>query len=148
MNAFNILIKDINELGTIDVTALYTRLSWPDSESTSSIRRELEKRYITPEPGPHPEMTIALIWQNSLLVGWVGTRPWPEKFKGESVTAQTIECFVEPDCRRHGFARLGLQALITAGAIDKTKYVAVYAPEVVNIAKQCGCKIVLFCEAT
>jgi hypothetical protein len=28
----------------------------------------LEKRYLTPEPGPHAEMAIALIWHNSMLV--------------------------------------------------------------------------------
>jgi hypothetical protein len=145
---FRILIKDINALGTIDVTAIYTRLSWPDSTSDSSIRKELEKRYVTPEPGPHPEMTIAVIWCNSMLAGWVGTRPWPEKFKGEIITAQTVECFVDPELRNRGFAQMGLQALITAGALKRDDPVAVYAPNVVKIARQCGCKTVLLCEAT
>lgn len=147
MYEFNIYIKDINKLSPVDVTAIYTRLSWPDSGSSSSIQKELEKRYIKLTPGPHPEMTIALIWANSLLVGWVGTRLWPEKFKGEPITAQTVECFVDPDCRRHGFSRLGLQALITSGRLDRTKPVSVYAPEVVKMAQQCGCKIVLLCNA-
>jgi hypothetical protein len=148
MKEFNIRLKDINKLSTIDVAAIYTRLSWPDSKSDSSIRRELDKRYVTPEPGPHPEMTLALIWFNDMLVGWVGTRPWPEKFKGKTITAQTIECFVEPDCRRHGFGRLGLQSLISAGVLRRDEPVAVYAVEAVNMAKQCGCKTVLLCEAT
>jgi predicted acetyltransferase len=145
---FWIKIKDINELRTVDVTAIYTRLSWPESKSDSSIRKELEKRYVFPEPGPHPKMAIAIIWCNSVLAGWVGTRPWPEKFKGETITAQTIECFVDPELRNRGFARMGLQALITAGSLKRDEPVAVYAPNVVNIAKQCGCKTVLLCEVT
>jgi len=145
---FWIRIKDINDLRTVDITAIYTRLSWPDSKSDSSIRKELEKRYVAPEPGPHPEMAIAIIWCNGMLAGWVGTRPWPEKFKGEIITAQTIECFVDPELRNRGFARLGLQALITAGSLKRDEPVAVYAPNVVNIAKQCGCKTVLLCEVT
>ena len=148
MNEFNIYIKDINKLSPVDVVAIQTRLSWSESESSSSIQKELKKRYFKAEPGPHPEMAIAVIWFNGLLIGWVGTRPWPEKFKGDPVIAQTIECFVDPDCRRHGFGRLGLQALICAGFIDRTKPVSVYAPEVVKMAEQCGCKIVLLCEAT
>ena len=145
---FRIFVKDINKLGTIDVSAIYTRLSWPDSNSDSSIQKELEKRYVTPTPGPHPAMAIALIWCNGMLAGWVGTRPWPEKFKGEPITAQTIECFVDPELRNRGFARLGLQALITAGELKLDKPVSVYAANVVNIAKQCGCKTVLLCEVT
>jgi hypothetical protein len=146
MQQFDIRIKDINELGLIDVTAIYTRLSWPNSGSDSSIQKELDKRYMEPVIGPHPKMTMALIWANNLFVAWVGTRLWPEKFKGEPIMAQTIECFTDPECRRHGFARLGLQALITAGCLDKNKPVAVYSPEVVRVAEQCGCKIVLLCE--
>ena len=145
---FWIRIKDINDLRTVDITAIYTRLSWPESKSDSSIRKELEKRYVTPEPGPHPEMAMAIIWCNGVLAGWVGTRPWPEKFKGETITAQTIECFVDPELRNRGFARMGLQALITAGALKRDEPVAVYAPNVVSIAKQCGCKTVLLCEVT
>jgi hypothetical protein len=145
---FRILIKDINKLGLVDVTAIYTRLSWPDSKSDSSIQKELDKRYLTPQPGPHPDMAIALIWYNELLVGWVGTRPWHEKFKGDTINVQTIECFIDPDCRQRGFARLGLQALITAGALKRNKPVSVYAPEVVSIAKNCGCSTVLLCEVT
>jgi hypothetical protein len=145
---FWIKIKDINELRTVDITAIYTRLSWPESKSDSSIRKELEKRYIFPEPGPHPKMAIAIIWCNSVLAGWVGTRPWPEKFKGETITAQTVECFVDPELRNRGFAKMGLQALIAAGSLKRDNPVAVYAPNVVNIAKQCGCKTVLLCEVT
>ncbi|NDD52273.1 GNAT family N-acetyltransferase [bacterium] len=148
MHEFNIYIKDINKLSPIDVVAIKTRLSWPDSGSTSSIQKELDKRYFNAERGPHPEMALAIIWFDGTLVGWVGTRPWPEKFKGDLITAQTVECFVDPDYRRRGLGRLGLQALICAGFMDKTKPVSVYEPEVVKLAEQCGCKIVLLCEAT
>lgn len=146
MNEFVIKIRDINKLGLIDVTAIYSRLSWPDSDSPSSIQKELAKRYLTPEPGPHPEMAIALVWHNSMLVAWVGTRPWPERFKGEKIMAQTIECFTEPELRQRGYAMLGLQALLTAGFIDREKPVAVYAKPVIKIAERCGCKIVLLCD--
>lgn len=146
MNEFVIKIRDINKLTLIDATAIYSRLSWPDSGSDSSIRKELEKRYLTPEPGPHPEMAIALIWHNSLLVAWVGTRLWPERFKGEPITAQTVECFTDPELRKRGYALLGLQALITAGFLDREKPVSVYHKNVVQLAKRCGCKIVLLCE--
>lgn len=139
-------LKDINELGLIDVTAIMTRLSWPDSGSDSSIQKELDKRYIHVEPGPHPKMRLALIWLDDTLVGWVGTRPWPEKFKGDPVMAQTIECFVAPDYRRRGFSRLGLQALLSAGFIDRDAPVSVYAPEVVETARSCGCRTVLLCS--
>lgn len=145
---FVIKIKDINKLAPLEVVGIYTRLSWPDSGSTSSIQKELHKRYMDVEHVRHPEMAIALIWVDSVLAGWVGTRPWPEKFKGNPVTAQTVECFVAPEFRRRGLAKLGLQALITGGKINRNDFVAVYAPEVVPIAEQCGCRIVLFCEAT
>jgi hypothetical protein len=143
-----IKIKDINHLALIDVTAIYSRLSWPDSGSNSSIQKELNKRYQDPQPGPHANMAIALIWCNEFLVGWVGTRPWFEKFKGKTIEVQTIECFIDPECRNRGFAALGLQALITVGELKRDKPVAVYAPNVVNIAKQCKCKTVLLCEPT
>jgi hypothetical protein len=146
MNEFVIKIRDINKLTLIDATAIYSRLSWPDSGSDSSIRKELEKRYLTPVPGPHPEMAIALIWHNSLLVAWVGTRLWPERFKGVPITAQTVECFTDPELRKRGYAFLGLQALITAGFLDREKPVSVYHKNVVQLAKRCGCKIVLLCE--
>lgn len=141
-----IKIKDINNLGVVDVAAIMTRLSWPDSGSDSSIQKELDKRYLNKTPGPHPEMSIALVWVDDVLAGWVGSRPWPEKFKGETTTAQTVECFVDPNYRRRGIATLGLQALITAGAVDKSKLVSVYAPEVVRLARQCGCEVVIYCE--
>jgi len=144
---FVIKIKDINKLGLIDVTAIMSRLSWPDSGSSSSIQKELHKRYVEPTPGPHPEMAIALIWLDDTLVGWVGTRLWPEKFKGRDVTAQTVECFTDPEYRRRGIARLGLQALMSAGKLNASDIVSVYAPEVINIAKNCGCRIVLLCES-
>lgn len=142
-----IKIKDINKLGLVDVTAIMTRLSWPDSGSDSSIQKELNRRYFhVNHEQPHPEMAMALIWVDETLAGWVGSRPWPEKFKGEIVTAQTIECFVDPEYRRRGIAKLGLLALIAAGAVDKTKIVSVYAPEAVHLARQCGCEVVIYCE--
>jgi len=143
---FLIRIKDINALGPIDVAAIMNRLSWPNSGNSSSIQKELDKRYLNIQPGPHPEMAIALIWVDETLAGWVGTRPWPEKFKGRPVTAQTVECFVDPGFRRNGIAKLGLQALITAGKLNKTEIVSVYAPEVIKLAEQCGCKVVIYCE--
>lgn len=143
---FVIKIKDINKLGLVDVTAIYSRLSWPDSGSDSSIQKELDKRYLNPTPGPHPEMALALVWLDDTLVGWVGSRPWPEKFKGRPITAQTLECFVDPEYRRRGIAKLGLLALISAGAINKDEIVSVYSPEVVHLAQQCGCKVVIYCE--
>lgn len=148
MNSFSILIKSINKLNEVDVAGIYSRLSHDDAESDSSIQKELDKRYITPTPGPHPDMSIALIWFNDELVGWVGTRLWPETFKGRRAAAQTVECFVAPEHRRKGLARLGLQALVSAGYINKAELVAVYAPEVIKLARSCGCLIVTFCEAT
>lgn len=142
----SIKIKDINRLGLVDVTAIMTRLSWPDSGSDSSIQKELDKRYLNVRPGPHPEMAIALIWVDETLAGWVGSRPWPEKFKGRPVTAQTVECFVDPEYRRRGIAKLGLLALIADNKIDKTKIVSVYASNVVRLAQQCGCTFVIYCE--
>lgn len=143
---FVIKIKDINDLGLIEVTAIYTRLSWPDSGSNSSMQKELDKRYKEKQPGPHPNMAVAVVWLDETIVGWVATRPWPEKFKGKAVTAQTVECFVDPEFRRRGIARLGLQALISAGALNRDEIVSVYAPEVVKLAQQCGCKVVIYCE--
>lgn len=144
---FEIRIKDINHLSLTDVTAIYGRLSHADSGSPSSIQPELKKRYIKPSPGPHPSMWLAMVWQNGMFVSWVGTRAWPEKFKGEPVTAQTIECFTDPECRRHGLALLGLQALISAGLLHRNRIVSVYAPEVVHLARSCGCKTVILCES-
>lgn len=142
-----IKIKDINRLGLVDVTAIMTRLSWPDSGSDSSIQKELDKRYLNIQPGPHPEMAMALVWVDDVLAGWVGSRPWPEKFKGRPVTAQTVECFVDPEYRRRGIAKLGLQALITAGFVKRDQIVSVYSPDVIKLARQCGCKIVIYCES-
>lgn len=143
----SIRLKDINALGPVDVAAIMTRLSWPNSGSTSSIQKELDKRYINPQPGPHPEMAIALIWLDDVLVGWVGTRSWPERFKGRPITAQTIECFIDPEYRRRGFAKLGIQALIAVGKIDRNDFVSVYSGEVIKLAQACGCKTVLFCDS-
>lgn len=143
-----IKIKDINRLGLVDVTAIMTRLSWPDSGSDSSIQKELSKRYLhVNHEQPHPEMALALIWIDDTLAGWVGSRPWPEKFKGRPVTAQTVECFVDPEYRRRGIAKLGLQALITAGFVKRDQIVSVYSPDVIKLAEQCGCKVVIYCES-
>jgi GNAT superfamily N-acetyltransferase len=143
-----IKIKDINRLGLVDVTAIMTRLSWPDSGSASSIQKELSKRYLHGNhTQPHPEMAIALVWVDETLAGWVGSRLWPEKFKGQLITAQTIECFVDPEYRRRGIAKLGLQALITTGAVKRDQIVSVYSPDVIKLAEQCGCKIVIYCES-
>ena len=144
---FEIRIKDINKLSLTEVVAIYNRLSHKDSNSDSSLRPEMEKRYIHPAPGPHPPMWLAMVWQNGMFVSWVGTRLWPEKFKGRPITAQTIECFTDPECRRHGLARLGLQALISAGLINRKEFVAVYSADVVPLAQSCGCKTVLLCDA-
>ena len=142
----SIKIKDINRLSPIDVAAIMTRLSWPDSGSDSSIQKELDKRYLHIQPGPHPEMALALVWLDETLVGWVGSRPWPELFKGRPATVQTIECFVDPEHRRRGIAKLGLQALITAGHVKREQLVGVYAADVIKLARQCGCQIVTYCD--
>lgn len=144
---FEIRIKDINHLSLTDVTAIYNRLSHADSGSDSSLQPELEKRYIHPKPGPHPSMMLAMVWDNGTFASWVGTRPWPEKFKGEPVTAQTIECFTDPDYRRRGLATMGLQALISAGLLDRNEIVAVYSAAALHLARQCGCKQVILCDA-
>ncbi len=145
---FEIRIKDINALSPTEVTTIYNQLSHPASGLVDSIRPELERRYIKPTPGPHPPMWLAMVWKNGAFVAWVGTRPWPETFKSQPVTAQTIECFTAPDARRHGLARLGLQALISAGLINRDRIVSVYAAEVVKLAQQCGCKTVVLCRAS
>ena len=141
-----IKIKDINVLNTAEVAFIYDRLSRSDSPSNSSIRKELDKRYINIQEKKHPEMAIALVRFNDVLVGWVGSRPWLEEFKGETIITQTVECFVDPKFRRKGVVKLGLQSLITTGKIDKTKVISVYAPEVVDLAKQCGCNAVTYWE--
>lgn len=156
---FAIHIKDLHDLLDAEVQALYTRLSWPDSGSASSLQKELRKRYVwaqldTHPPHtyvqrtdePQPPMAVALIWVEHVLVGWVGTRHWPEKFKGRPVTAQTVECFVDPDYRRRGLAKLGLLALIAAGKLKRDEIVSVYEPTVVALAQQCGCSVVIYCD--
>lgn len=143
---FNIAVKDINALADQEVTAIYTRLSWPDSGSTSSIQKELDKRYLKKTNDVHPLMALALIWVDDFLVGWVGSRPWPEKFKGKPVTAQTVECFVDFDYRRRGLAKMGLLALIAAKKINRNEIVSVYDSSVVPLAQQCGCTTVIYCQ--
>jgi L-amino acid N-acyltransferase YncA len=139
-------IKDINELDTFEVSDIYSGLSRENSPSASSIRKELNKRYINVKEGGHPKMAMSLVMFGEKLVGWVGTRPWQEQFKGERVTVQTVECFVDPKFRGKGVAKLGLQSLITAGKIDTAKVVSVYSEKVIRLARQVGCKIVTYCE--
>jgi hypothetical protein len=141
-----IKIKDINELYSSEVTMIYDQLSREDSISDSSIRKELDKRYINIIKENHPKMSLAMVWFEDVLVGWVGTRDWVERSGGELIPVQTIECFVNSKFRRMGVVKLGLQSLITALRIDKLKVVSVYALEVISIAKQCGFKNVLHCE--
>ena len=143
---FEIRIKDINKLSLTDITAICSRLSWSDSGSDSSIQAELEKRYIKPTPGPHPSMMLAMVWQDGMFTAWVGTRPWPEKFKGEPIIAQTIECFTDPAYRRKGLAKLGLMALISAELLNRNEIVSVYSPAALHLARQCGCKQVILCD--
>jgi hypothetical protein len=143
---FVIKIKDINKLAPLEVVALHTRLSWPDSGSASSMQKELDKRYVQVQPGPHPEMAIALVWVDETLAGWVGTRPWTEKFKGLPTVVQTVECFVDPEYRRRGLAKMALLALIADNRIDRKKIVSVYEPTVIKLAQQCGCTFVIYCE--
>ena len=143
MNTFTIRVCDINKLALTDVTAIYSRLCWPDSHRANSMQHELDMRYIDPTPGPHPEMAIALVQCDGELEAWVGSRPWAELFKGEKTTVQTIECFTDPALRRCGYGQLGLQALISAGKIDRELPVAVYHSSVLSIARRAGCKIVL-----
>ena len=139
---FNIKLRDINKLSDLNVTAMYTRLSTPDR----NMRAELEKRYIHPEPGPHESIMLALVWCNEWFGAWVGTRKVREKFKGNLIDAQSIECFTDPELRQRGFAQLGLQALISAGVLDREKPVAVYRKGVIAIAARCGCKTIVLCE--
>lgn len=141
-----IRIKDINKLSLTDIVGIHERLSWPDSGSDSSIRVELEKRYIKPTPGPHPSMMLAMVWQDGVFAAWVGTRPWPEKFKGEPIIAQTIECFTDQAYRRKGLAKLGLLALISAALLNRNEIVSVYSPAALHLARQCGCKQVILCD--
>ncbi len=143
---FEIRIKDINKLSLTDIVGIHERLSHADSGSASSIRPELEKRYIKPTPGPHPSMMLAMVWQDGVFAAWVGTRIWPEKFKGEPVAAQTVECFAAPEYRRRGLATMGLHALISAGFLNRNEVVSVYSPAALHLARQCGCKQVILCD--
>ena len=139
---FRIIIKDINRLSPVEVTTIYSRLS----NHGRNMRTELEKRYIAPQPGNHETITLAMIWHNDLFVAWVGTRKVTESLAGELVKATSIECFTDPELRRHGFAQLGLQALITAGIIRRDKPVAVYREAAVALATKAGCTTVLLCD--
>lgn len=139
MNNFEITIKDINALSATEVAAIHTRLSSPGR----NMRSELEKRYITPQPGDHETIMIAAVLFNSLFVSWVGTRAVIADIAGASVAAQSVECFTDSELRQRGFALLGLQALISAGFIDRDKPVVVYREAAIRLADRCGCKIVI-----
>lgn len=139
---FYVRIKNINALGVVDVAAIYSRLSSPGR----NMRKELELRYIDPQPGPHESIAMALVWHNDVFVSWVGTRVVQARMGGRDVTAQTVECFTDPEMRKRGFAAIGLQALIAGGLIDRTKPVAVYRRSAVKLAERCGCKIVILCD--
>lgn len=142
----SIKIKDINTLDISEVAHIYDKVSRDNSYSDTSIRKELEKRYIDIQQGKHPEMAMALIWFGERLIGWVGTRPYKEKVDNKFVAVQTIECFVDSEHRRKGIAKLGLQALITTQKINRSKLVSVYRQNVIGLAKQCGCSNVVYCE--
>ena len=143
MNQFQINIRDINSLKLTEASAIYGRLSNPGY----NMQSEIAKRYLTPEQGPHESMQLAMIWHNDVLVAWVGTRRFVEKYKGRLANVQTIECFTDPEYRRRGFCALGLQALIAAKLLDRKRPVSVYQADVVKIAERCGCRCVLLCES-
>lgn len=139
---FSITIKTIAELTHAEVLEIYHRLSAPGR----NMRHELRKRHVHPEPGPHEQITLALVHQNGFFVAWVGTRAYTEKFKGRPIAVQTVECFTDTELRRRGLAQLGLQSLISAGLIDRAKPVAVYRQPAVKLAERCGCQTVILCE--
>ena len=139
---FEIRIKDINALSPTEVTEIYSRLSVPGR----NMRHELEKRYISLSGGQHERITMAMVYHNGYFISWVATRAIDVPFKGDKVPGQTVECFTEPDVRQRGFALLGLQALISAGVLDREIPVAVYRKAAIKLAQRCGCKIVVLCD--
>jgi hypothetical protein len=148
MRDFVVHIRDIVELKPAEVKDICDRLSWPLKEALhDSMQPEVIRRHVKPEKGPHPPMTMALVYCNGYFVAWVATRPFFEKFKGELTAVQTIECFTDAELRQRGLAQMGLYALISAGHIDRDKPVSVYHPSVVKMAERCGCKCVILCNA-
>lgn len=139
---FYVRVKNINALAIVDVTAMYSRLSNPGR----NMRKELEMRYLSPQPGPHESIELALVWFGETFVAWVGTRAVTARLSGRTVDAQSIECFTDHDHRKRGFAAMGLQALISAGLIDRSKPVAVYRRSAFKVAERCGCKIIILCD--
>lgn len=139
---FVVKIKDINALNAVDVAAMYTRLSNPGR----NMRTELERRYVTPAPGPHETIMLATVWCNDEFVAWVGTRAVTAKFKGEAVAAQSIECFTAVEHRRKGLAQFGLLALVAGGYINRETPVTVYRASVIPLATKVGCKTVIYCD--
>lgn len=65
-------------------------------------------------------------------IGWVATHLW----RG----LQTLECYVDPEWRRHGLARIGALALMANGYLDRTKAVAVFSAECVALTRSLGFK--------
>lgn len=144
----DIRIRDLSKLKPAEVSDICERLSWPLEDALpDSMRPEIIRRHIEPEPGPHTPITMALVYHNNYLVAWVATRPFHEKFKGEIIAVQTIECFTDRELRQRGFAQIGLNALISAGQIARDKPVSVYHASVVKIAERCGFKCVILCNA-
>jgi hypothetical protein len=143
-----IRIRDIGELTKAEVRDICDRLSWPlEHALPDSMQPEVIRRHVSPEPGPHASITMALVYHNNYLVAWAATRPFFEKFKGDLIAVQTIECFTDRELRNRGFAQIGLNALISAGQIARNKPVSVYHASVVKIAERCGCKCVILCNA-
>ena len=141
-------IRDLSELKPAEVRDICERLSWPLEDALpDSMQPEVIRRHVSPEPGPHAPITMALVYHNNYLVAWVATRPFREKFKGEMIDVQTIECFTDRELRHRGFAQIGLNVLISAGQIARNKPVSVYHASVVKIAERCGCKCVILCNA-
>jgi hypothetical protein len=148
MSDFAIYIRDISDLKPTEVREICNRLSWPLEEALhDSMQPEVLRRHVNKEPGPHPPMTMALVYHNGYFASWVATRPFFEKFKGNLIPVQTIECFTDGELRNRGLAQLGLYALISAGYLDRRKPVSVYHKAVVTIAERCGCTCVILCDS-
>lgn len=148
MNNFEISIRDVSHLTPVEVREIRQRLSWSLEDALpDSMQPEINKRHGVGVSGPHPPIIMAVVYYNGYLVAWVATRPWFEKFKGELVPVQTIECFTDPELRQRGFAQLGLQALLSAGHINRKKPVSVYHKSVMTIAERCGFNCIILCNS-
>lgn len=148
MSGFEISIRDINNLTPAEVREIRQRLSWSLADALpDSMQPEINRRHGAGITGPHPPIVMAVVYYNGYFVAWVATRPWFEKFKGELIPVQTIECFTDPELRQRGFAQLGLQALLSSGHINRKNPVAVYHKSVVKIAERSGCSCIILCNA-